>query len=80
MDQKNLAELYHLPPIPWSSVLEALEGHNRPDVRCFLATTRPDGRPHMVFRDDGAAHQLGTVAGDATQGYTVTLEVPVTTT
>jgi protocatechuate 3,4-dioxygenase beta subunit len=34
----------------------------------------------MVFRDDGAAHQLGTVAGDATQGYTVTLEVPVTTT
>jgi hypothetical protein len=34
----------------------------------------------MVFRDDGAAHQLGTVEGDATQGYTVTLEVPVTTT
>jgi protocatechuate 3,4-dioxygenase beta subunit len=34
----------------------------------------------MVFRDDGAAHQIGTVTGDATQGYTVTLEVPVTTT
>ena len=34
----------------------------------------------MVFRDDGAAHQLGAVTGDAAQGYTVTLEVPVTTT
>ena len=33
-----------------------------------------------LMRDDGAAHQLGTVTGDATQGYTVTLEVPVTTT
>ena len=32
----------------------------------------------MVFRDDGGAHQLGTVTGDATQGYTVTLAVPVT--
>jgi len=32
----------------------------------------------MGFRDDAAAHQLGTVAGDSTQGYTVTLEVPVT--
>jgi protocatechuate 3,4-dioxygenase beta subunit len=34
----------------------------------------------MVFRDDGAAHQLGAVTGDAAQGYAVTLEVPVTTT
>jgi protocatechuate 3,4-dioxygenase beta subunit len=33
----------------------------------------------MVFRDDGAAHQLGTVTGNVTEGYTVTLEVPVTT-
>jgi protocatechuate 3,4-dioxygenase beta subunit len=34
----------------------------------------------MVFRDDGATHQLGTVTGDATKGYAVTLAVPVTTT
>jgi hypothetical protein len=32
-----------------------------------------------VFRDDGGAHQLGTVTGNATDGYTVTLEVPVAT-
>ena len=31
----------------------------------------------MVFGDDGGAHQLGTVAGDTTNGYTVTLAVPV---
>ena len=31
----------------------------------------------MVFADDGATHQLGTVSGD-TASYTVTLAVPVT--
>jgi protocatechuate 3,4-dioxygenase beta subunit len=33
----------------------------------------------MVFSDDGAIHQLGTVTGDTTAGYTVTLAVPVKT-
>jgi protocatechuate 3,4-dioxygenase beta subunit len=31
----------------------------------------------MVFRDDGAAHQLGTVTGDVASGYTVSLSVGV---
>jgi nitroimidazol reductase NimA-like FMN-containing flavoprotein (pyridoxamine 5'-phosphate oxidase superfamily) len=48
MEMKNLADLYNLPTIPWSKVLEALEGQQPPDVRCFLATTRPDGRPHLA--------------------------------
>ena len=48
MQQKNLADLYGLPPIPWSTVTDALEGQQPPDVRCFLATTRPDGRPHLA--------------------------------
>jgi protocatechuate 3,4-dioxygenase beta subunit len=33
----------------------------------------------MVFADDGAAHQLGTISGDTAGGYTVTLAVPVGT-
>ena len=47
MDQKNLADLYDLDPIPWSRALEALEAAE-PQARCFLATTRPDGRPHLA--------------------------------
>ena len=47
MDEKNLADLYGLPPIPWSRALEALEAAE-PGARCFLATTRPDGRPHVA--------------------------------
>jgi protocatechuate 3,4-dioxygenase beta subunit len=31
----------------------------------------------MVFADDGATHQLGTISGDNASGYTVTLVVPV---
>ncbi|MEU5692934.1 intradiol ring-cleavage dioxygenase [Actinosynnema sp. NPDC020468] len=31
----------------------------------------------MVFGDDGAEHQLATVTGDVTAGYTATLSVPV---
>ena len=47
MDVKNLAELYQLEPIPWSRVLEALA--SKDDERTwFLATTRPDGRPHQA--------------------------------
>jgi protocatechuate 3,4-dioxygenase beta subunit len=32
-----------------------------------------------VFGDDGAAHQLGTVTGDVSSGYTVALAAPVDT-
>ena len=31
----------------------------------------------MVFGDDGAIHELGTVTGDVTAGMTVALTVPV---
>jgi len=31
----------------------------------------------MVFRDDGAVHEMATVTGDAAQGYTLALRVPV---
>ncbi|MEO8229356.1 MAG: pyridoxamine 5'-phosphate oxidase family protein [Chloroflexota bacterium] len=58
MDTKNLADLYNLPPIPWSRALEALESSPPgADTRRFLASTRPDGRPHLagvgaVWHDD----------------------------
>jgi general stress protein 26 len=49
MDQKNLAVLYGLDPIPWSRALDALEHPSDPQTqRSFLATTRPDGRPHLA--------------------------------
>ena len=48
MDQTNLAELYHLDPIPWSRALEALESAEPRTQTPFLATTRPDGRPHVA--------------------------------
>jgi len=48
MDQKNLADLYGLEPIPWSRALEALEAGNKHNETSFLATTRPDGRPHLA--------------------------------
>jgi general stress protein 26 len=47
MDQKNLADLYSLDPIPWSRALEALET-TESQARAFLATTRSDGRPHVA--------------------------------
>jgi general stress protein 26 len=57
MDQKNLAELYHLDPIPWSTALAALESSEPQKQTPFLATTRPDGRPHVAgvgaLWDDG---------------------------
>jgi hypothetical protein len=31
----------------------------------------------MVFGDDGAIHELGTISGDVTSGMTVALTVPV---
>lgn len=48
MDQKNLAELYDLDPVPWSVALEALESAESQTQTPFLATTRPDGRPHVA--------------------------------
>ena len=48
MDTKNLAELYGLAPVPWSRALAALEASGSSETRCFLATTRPDGRPHLA--------------------------------
>lgn len=48
MDTKNLADLYHLEPIPWSRARQALESFGGPEQRAFLATTRPDGRPHLA--------------------------------
>ena len=57
MDQKNLADLYSLDPIPWSRALEALEAADAQQQTPFLATTRPDGRPHVAavgaLWDDG---------------------------
>ncbi len=47
METKNLADLYDFDPIPWSRALEALE-NPEPQARCFLATMRPDGRPHAA--------------------------------
>jgi general stress protein 26 len=48
MEVKNLADLYGLDPIPWSRALEALESNVPRDRTPFLATTRPDGRPHVA--------------------------------
>ena len=48
MDEKNLADLYGLDPIPWSRALAALESNEPQKQTPFLATTRPDGRPHVA--------------------------------
>jgi hypothetical protein len=48
MRQTNLAELYHLDPIPWSTAQAALESADAQSHTPFLATTRPDGRPHVA--------------------------------
>lgn len=43
--QKNLT-IYGQGPIPWSRALEQLDTGF--DGTCWLATTRPDGRPHVA--------------------------------
>ena len=49
MESKNLADLYDLPPVPWSRALEALESNQQAgNGTSFLATVRPDGRPHVA--------------------------------
>ena len=59
MQTKNLADLYELPEIPWSRALEALESQIPQKQTTFLATTRPDGRPHLT--GVGALWQDGKV-------------------
>ena len=52
----NLADLYHLAPIPWDDVRQTLEGNltqapetGGPGHHTFwLSTTDADGRPHMT--------------------------------
>ncbi len=48
MQSKNLAGMYPLDPIPWSVALKALETAEAQTQTPFLATTRPDGRPHLA--------------------------------
>src|SRR6478672_4833973 len=54
MDAKNLAELYGLPLVDWQRVEsrlagpEQLAGPDAPDHRSWLATTNPDGTPHLT--------------------------------
>jgi hypothetical protein len=48
MDQKNL-DIYGNEPIPWSRPLQELEKFQAgPGEAIWLATTRPDGRPHVA--------------------------------
>jgi len=60
MELKNLADLYGLESIPWSRALEALEGTDPDGQSSFIATTRPDGRPHLAgigaLWDDGTVY------------------------
>ncbi len=54
MDATNLAELYGLPLVDWQRVEsrlagpEGLAGTDAPDHRSWLATTNPDGSPHLT--------------------------------
>jgi nitroimidazol reductase NimA-like FMN-containing flavoprotein (pyridoxamine 5'-phosphate oxidase superfamily) len=45
VEQKNLS-IYGEKSSPWSRALEQLDGGF--DATCWLATTRPDGRPHVA--------------------------------
>jgi hypothetical protein len=47
MEQKNL-DIYGHPPIPWSRAEKQLNAPLGPEGRHFLATVRPDGRPHLA--------------------------------
>jgi hypothetical protein len=48
MDQKNL-DIYGHEPIPWSRPLEELEKFEAgPGQSTWVATIRPDGRPHLA--------------------------------
>jgi|SRR2546422_2655808 len=50
MQEQNL-DIYGHEPIPWSRALKQLEEQAReegPGRTCWLATTDPDGRPHLA--------------------------------
>jgi pyridoxine/pyridoxamine 5'-phosphate oxidase len=50
MHEQNL-DIYGHAPIPWSRALKQLEaqaGEEAPGRTCWLATTDPDGRPHLA--------------------------------
>ena len=56
MDTTNL-DIYGHPPIPWSRAEKQLETPTDTNTTHFLATVRPDGRPHVAgvgaLWDDG---------------------------
>jgi hypothetical protein len=47
METTNL-DIYGHPPLPWSRAEQALEAATGQDFTYFLATVRPDGRPHVA--------------------------------
>jgi pyridoxamine 5'-phosphate oxidase-like protein len=47
MEQKNL-DIYGHAALPWSRAEEALAAVEGEDITHFLATVRPDGRPHVA--------------------------------
>jgi general stress protein 26 len=47
VDQRNL-DIYGHPPLPWSRAEDQLEGVAGQSATFFLATVRPDGRPHVA--------------------------------
>ena len=47
MDQTNL-DIYGHAALPWSRAEEALAAVEGEDITHFLATVRPDGRPHVA--------------------------------
>jgi len=47
MDQTNL-DTYGHAPLPWSRAEKALEAPTEKPTTFFLATVRPDGRPHVA--------------------------------
>ena len=67
-DEKNLADLYELDPVPWSMAVKALESNEPQKQTPFLTTTRPDGRPHVAgvgaLWDSGKVY---VVSGPGTQ-------------
>jgi len=69
-ETKNL-DIYGAPPLEWDRVVRALDktresDPNAPEGRYWIATTRPDGRPHVaavgITWDDGRFY-LVTGAG-----------------
>src|SRR6476661_9514844 len=47
MEQTNL-DIYGAEPIPWSRALDLLDHMKDHSAHVWLATTRPDGRPHLA--------------------------------